>query len=241
VLHTKVFQPLLCGSRPSSPRPSAHIGTHITHPNLYVLLRIYQKLPSHVYIHTYICTLCLHLYLSIHIYSNIFTSYMLISYFENKLHIYASFYSERTITIIHFCSCIHVVRNGHSPYAFYYIFIVTFSRIYICTIIRCIYIYVCTYGFCAAEASALYSASTLSYMPARCLHSRKWQPSDTEKQGKAPWAVGRTRTWYALANNTPMRRDTRLACSPDPCCAHVGRHATWICLIRSARLATSGV
>jgi len=45
---------------------------------------------------------------------------------ENKLYIYASFYSEHTITIIHFCSGIRVVCNGRSP-AFYYIFIVTFS------------------------------------------------------------------------------------------------------------------
>jgi len=35
--------------------------------------------------------------------------------------------------------------------------------------------------------------------------------SDTEKQGKAPRTVGKTRTWYAPANNAPTRRDTRLS------------------------------
>jgi len=72
-----------------------------SHPNLCVLLCMYQKLPSHVY--THVCILCLHLYLSIHIYRNIFTLYMLIPFHtssfcrylrENKLYIYASFYSE---------------------------------------------------------------------------------------------------------------------------------------------------
>ena len=103
-------------------------------------------------------------------------------------------------------------------------------------------LYACTYDYtCAVEAQR-----HIAFQPSHtCQHDvfvlGSGSCSDTEKQGKAPWAVGRTRTWYALANNTPMRRDTQLACRPDPCCAHVGRHATWICLIRFARLATSSV
>lgn len=111
MLHTKVFRPLLCGPRPSSPRPSAHILTSTSK-----LIRTLTYISEVTIARIHICISRLHLYLSIHIHSNIFTScwyglYHLILQvfaistekisFASTLYVY----NEHTTTIIHFCIC----------------------------------------------------------------------------------------------------------------------------------------
>lgn len=184
MLHTKVFRPLLCGPRPSSPRPSAHTLTS-TYIQTYIYSHVDIRSYYHMYVYAHVCTSCLHLYLSIHIYIehlHVIPAWLIPShtssfrhiYRENKLHIYA-LRLQRTHHY-NYTSIAAFLRHVFS-HVFYHIFTETFSRIYICTITRCIYIYACTYSYtCAAEALASYSASTLSYMPARCLRSREWQP-----------------------------------------------------------------
>lgn len=170
-----------------------HIRSHL-HSNLCVFSRTYQKLLSYIYIP--ICTSRLHLYLSIHIYSNIFTSYQhglyylileVFSISTEKINFTSTLYvySEHTTTIIHFCSSISASYVTFS-HTFYHIFTETFSRIYICTITRCIYIYACTYDHtCAAEALASYKRLNLlihaSTMPSFSGVAATLTPKNKEK------------------------------------------------------------
>lgn len=131
---------------------------------------------------------------------------------ENKLYVY----SEHTTTIIQFCSILtsHVTfyptpsttfSSKLSPVSTYVQLLVvsTFMPVHTTTL---------------AEALASYSASTFSYIPARCLRSREWQPLWHRKTRKS--SVSGWKDTYVVCSckqhSNEKRYSVRLYSAPTP-------------------------